>query len=213
MMEETGTVKIAISPAIQVGGSLLSSGQLAAIGSVLGADTQVEVTPFKQLYAEVPIPQHDIVKEALERQGLEVNPAGFVTKSLIACNFCKGGEAAGLEVAISLNKALSGIVTPTPMKIGYAGCALGTSEPLIKDIGIVKMRDTFNIYVGGEPKGLKTSFAKLLCSGVSDSQLIPVITAIIDYYKAQANGKEKFSKFVERVSIEQLNAIAIGKGY
>lgn len=211
-MEETGTVKIAISPAVQLGGSLFNPGQLVAIGNLLGTDTKVEVTPFKQLYAEVPAQQHDVVKEALERNGLDVNPAGFVTKSLIACNFCKGAEAAGLEVAIRLNKALSGIVTPTPMKIGYAGCALGTSEPLIKDIGIVKMRDTFDIYVGGEPKGLKTSFAKLLRSGVSDNQLIPVITALIDYYKAQAKGKEKFGKFVERVSLEQLNAIAFGRG-
>ncbi|MDQ0886919.1 hypothetical protein QFZ81_002007 [Paenibacillus sp. V4I9] len=31
-------------------------------------------------------------------------------------------------MAEALNKAISGIETPTPLKIGYAGCALGTSE-------------------------------------------------------------------------------------
>lgn len=201
-------VKIAISPAIQLGGSLFTPNQLVQIGTIVGTDAKVEMTTFKQLYAEVPIERREAIKEELERNGLEVNPAGFVTKSLIACNFCKGAEEAGLETAKALNQAIAGIETPAPLKIGYAGCALGTSEPLIKDIGVIKMRDKFNIYVGGESKGLKTSFAKLLREGVTEEQLIPVITAIIDYYKEHAKGKEKFSKFVNRISLEQLQQIA-----
>nr|WP_206098802.1 nitrite reductase [Paenibacillus paeoniae] len=197
-------VKIAISPVIQLGGSLFTPNQLVQIGNIIGTEAKVEMTPFKQLYAEVPSEHREAIQEELERNGLEVNPAGFVTKSLIACNFCRGAEEAGLETAIILNKAIAGIETPTPLKIGYAGCGLGTSEPLIKDIGVVKMRDKFDIYVGGEPKGLKTSFAKLLCSGVTEDQLIPAVTAIIDFYKEYAKGKEKFSKFVNRISLEQL---------
>ncbi|GMX62574.1 hypothetical protein Elgi_23790 [Paenibacillus elgii] len=202
------TTKIAISAGIQVGGSLFTSEQLAKIGSVVGMDAKIEMTPFKQLYAEVPIERRDAIKEELEHYGLEVYPAGFVTKSLIACNFCKGAEEAGLDAARTLNKTIAGIETPTPLKIGYAGCALGTSEPLLKDIGVIKMRDTFDIYVGGEPKGIKTSFAKLLVSGLTEDRLGPVVTAIIDFYKAHAKGKEKFSKFVDRVSLEQLRQIA-----
>lgn len=199
--------KIAISAAIQVGGSLFTSEQLVKIGAVVGTDAKIEMTTFKQLYVEVPLERRDPVKEELERYGLEVYPAGFATKSLIVCNFCKGAEEAGLETAQALNKAIAGIETPTPIKIGYAGCALGTSEPLLKDIGIVKMRDTFEIYVGGEPKGLKTSFAKLLVSGLTEDRLVPVVTAIINFYKANAKGKEKFSKFVNRVSLEQLQQV------
>ncbi|MFS0855596.1 MULTISPECIES: nitrite reductase [Paenibacillus] len=201
-------IKIAISPVIQLGGSLFTPNQLVKIGNSVGTDAKVEMTTFKQLYAEVPIEQREAIKEELERIGLEVNPAGFVTKSLIACNFCKGAEEAGLETAKTLNKAIAGIETPAPLKIGYAGCALGTSEPLIKDIGVVKMRDKFDIYVGGESKGLKTSFAKLLCSEITEDQLICAVTGIIDFYKEQAKGKEKFSKFVKRISLEQLQQIA-----
>lgn len=205
-MEEK--TKIAVSPAIQLGGSLFTPQQLAKIGSAVGAEAKIEMTSFKQLYVEVPVGQREAIKEELERQGLEVYPAGFATKSLIACNFCKGAEEAGLETAKTLNQAIAGIETPTPMKIGYAGCALGTSEPLLKDIGVVKMRDKFDVYVGGEPKGLKTSFAKLLISGLTEDRLIPAIMAIIDFYKQHAKGKEKFSKFVDRVSLEQLQQIA-----
>ncbi|XID93796.1 nitrite reductase [Paenibacillaceae bacterium WGS1546] len=202
------TTKIAISAGIQVGGSLFTPEQFAKIGSVVGTDAKIEMTPFKQLYAVVPLERRDVIKEELERYGLEVYPAGFVTKSLIACNFCKGAEEAGLDSARILNTAIAGIETPTPLKIGYAGCALGTSEPLLKDISVIKMRDTFDIYVGGEPKGLKASFAKLLISGLTEDKLVPAVTALIHFYKAHAKGKEKFSKFVDRVSLEQLRQIA-----
>jgi len=201
-------VKIALSPVIQIGGSLFTPNQLIQIGNIIGTETKVEMTTFKQLYAEVPIEQREAIKGELERNGLEVNPAGFVTKSLVACNFCKGAEEAGLETAKTLNKAIAGIETPTPLKIGYAGCALGTSEPLIKDIGVIKMRDKFDIYVGGEPKGVKTSFAKLLHSKITEDQLVPAVMAIIDFYKKHAKGKEKFSKFVDRISLAQLQQIA-----
>jgi precorrin-3B C17-methyltransferase len=206
VMEEK--TKIAVTPAIQVGGSIFTPEQLVKIGTVAGPDAKIEMTTFKQLYVEVPVDRRDAIKVELERSGLEVYPAGFTTKSLIACNFCRGAEDAGLETARILNQAIAGIETPTPIKIGYAGCALGTSEPLLKDIGVIKMRDTFDIYVGGEPKGLKTSIAKLLVPGLTEDRLVPVITAIIDYYKANAKGKEKFSKFVDRISLELLQQIA-----
>lgn len=202
-------INIAISAPIRVGGSLFTPGQLAAIAAAVGSDAKIEMTPFKQLYAEVPLERREAIKEELENQGLEVYPPGFVTKSLIACNFCKGAEEAGLNIARALNQAIAGIATPTPIKIGYAGCALGTSEPLLKDIGVVKMRDCFDIYVGGEPKGIKSSIAKLLLTGLAEERLIPAVTAIIDFYKANAKGKEKFRKFVERVSLAKLQQITM----
>ncbi|MED1795812.1 nitrite reductase [Brevibacillus nitrificans] len=205
-MEET--IKIAVTPAIQVGGSLFTPEQLAKIGTLAALGAKIEMTNFKQLYVEVPLERQDAIKEELQRFGLEVYPAGFVTKSLIACNFCKGAEEAGLETARMVNQAIAGIETPTPIKIGYAGCALGTSEPLLKDIGIVKMRDSYDIYVGGEPKGLKAALAKKLVSGLSETQLVPVVMMIIEYYKKHAKGKEKFSKFIDRITLEQLQQIA-----
>lgn len=199
--------KIAVAPAIQVGGSLFTPGQLAVMGTIVGPDAKIEMTPFKQIYVEVPLESRDAIVDELQRSGLEVYPAGFVTKSLIACNFCRGAEEAGLDIAKELNKAIAGIETPTPIKVGYAGCALGTSEPLLKDIGVVKMRDSYDIYVGGDAKGLKASLANLLVSGLNETQLVPAITTLIDFYKVNAKGKEKFSKFVNRITLDQLRSV------
>ncbi|MFD0620784.1 nitrite reductase [Paenibacillus sp. GCM10027629] len=201
-------MNIAVAPPLQVGGTLFTPEQLSAIGTIVGPDAKIEMTPFKQMYVQIPVERRDAIQAALEQAGLEVYPAGFVSKSLIACNFCKGAEDAGLETAHKLNRAIAGIDTPTPLKIGYAGCALGTSEPLFKDIGVVKMRDTFDIYVGGEPKGIKVAAAQLLLSGLQELQLVPTITRIIDFYRAEAKGKEKFSKFVNRMTLTKLQDIA-----
>lgn len=92
----------------------------------------------------------------------------------------------------------------------YAGCALGTSEPLLKDISVVKMRNTYDIFIGGEPKGLKTSIAQSLVSGLTEDEVIPVVTSLINYYKANAKGKEKFRKFIDRVSLEMLQRHVAG---
>lgn len=197
-------INIAISPPIQVGGNLFTPDQLTKIGTIAGVDVTIEMTPFGQLYLEVPLARRESIQEELERSGLEVYPAGFVTKSLIACNFCKGAEEAGLKTAQRLNESIAGIETPMPLKIGYAGCALGTSEPLLKDISVVKMRNTYEIFVGGEPKGIKASIAQSLVSGLTEDQLVPIVTALIHHYKANAKGKEKFKKFIQRVSLEHL---------
>jgi NAD(P)H-nitrite reductase large subunit len=199
--------KIAVSPYIQVGGSLFTPEQLALIGTLAGPNSKIEMTPFKQLYVEIEQDRVEDVKKNFEKAGLGVYPSGFTVKSLIACNFCKGAEEAGLLTARILNSAIVGIETPTPIKVGYAGCALGTSEPLLKDIGVVKMKNTFDIYVGGDPKGLKASFAKLLLSGVAEEQIVQVVTKIIAYYKEHAKGKEKFSKFVDRITLVTLKQI------
>ncbi|MFK7691965.1 nitrite reductase [Paenibacillus sp. HJGM_3] len=200
--------KLAVVPPIQVGGRLFTPEQLMRIAAVAGTGARIEMTTFNQLYVEVPPERHETIQYELEQAGLSVYQAGIGTKSLIACPFCRGAEEAGLETARALNEAIAGLESPTPLKIGYAGCALGTSEPLLKDIGVVKMRDVYDLYVGGEPKGLKATLAVLFASGIPEDRLIPTVLAIIRFYQTNAKGKEKFSRFVHRVTLEQLQAAA-----
>lgn len=202
-----GMMKFAVTPGFQVGGTLFKPEQLALLGSTIGEDAKIELTTFKQLYVEMQEERLEEIKEQLKNIGLEIYPAGFVTKSLITCNFCRGAEDAGLQIAEQLNQAIAGLETPSPLKIGYAGCALGTSEPLLKDIGVVKMRETFDIYVGGEPKSIKPVFAMLLASQVTADKLIPAVTELVLYFQCNGKKKEKFQKFIQRVSIEKLREV------
>lgn len=201
-------VKIAITPGFEVGGTIFHAEQLAVLGSVVGEDARIELTSFKQLYVELEDDRVEEVKMRLKETGLEIHPPGFYTKSLITCNFCKGAEEAGLPFAKVLDEAIAGYEVPSPLKIGYAGCALGTSEPLLKDIGVVKMRDTYDIYVGGEPKSLKASVGVLFQSGVTEANVIPMIHRLIQLFQQYGKKKEKFSRFIERMTIEKLREAA-----
>jgi precorrin-3B C17-methyltransferase len=196
--------KFAVSPGFQEGGTIFKPEQLAVLGSIVGADAKVEMTTFKQLYVEMQEERMDEVQVKLKEAGLDIQPAGFYTKNLITCNFCRGAEDAGLEVAAMLDQAIVGKEVPSPLKIGYAGCALGTSEPLLKDIAVVKMNEVYDIYVGGEAKGLKARLGQLLISGVTKTELIPMITRLIVFFQELGKKKEKFSKFIERITMEEL---------
>lgn len=201
------TTKFAVTPGFEVGGSLFKPEQLAALGSIVGSDAKIELTTFKQLYVEMNEERVEEAKQKLRDIGLRLYPAGFFTKNLIACNFCKGAEDAGLDMATALNDAISGIAAPSPLKVGYAGCALGTSEPLMKDIGVVKMKDTYDIYVGGEPKSLKAAVGSLFMSDIPADRLIPVVQQLIRYYCEHGKKKEKFSRFIDRISLETLRSV------
>ncbi|OXM83029.1 nitrite reductase [Paenibacillus rigui] len=199
-----GMMKFAVTPGFEVGGTLFKPEQLALLGSIIGDNAKIELTNFKQLYVEIEEERLEEVKGELTKTGLEIYPVGYVTKSLITCNFCRGAEDAGLDIAQKLNQAIAGITTPSPLKVGYAGCALGTSEPLLKDIGVVKMRDEFDIYIGGEPKSLKPIFAELFVTGVNTEQMMNIVQRVITYFQINGKNKEKFSKFVKRISITEL---------
>jgi NAD(P)H-nitrite reductase large subunit len=205
-----GTKKFAVTPGFEVGGTIFRPEQLALLGTIMGEDAKIELTTFKQLYVEVQEAREEEIKEKLKAAGLEIQPAGFYTKNLITCNFCRGAEEAGMPAAKKLDEAIAGHAVPSPLKIGYAGCALGTSEPLLKDIAVVKMKDTFDIYVGGESKGLKAKLARLFLSSVTEEQLIPLVQNLIRYFQENGKKKEKFSAFIDRVTVEALReAVAL----
>ncbi|MEK3733026.1 nitrite reductase [Paenibacillus sp. FSL M8-0334] len=199
--------KFAVTPGFEVGGTLFKPEQLAVLGSIVGENARIELTTFKQLYVEMDEERIEEVEVQLKETGLQIHPAGFVSKSLITCNFCRGAEDSGLDVALMLDEAIADHPVPNPLKIGYAGCGLGTSEPLLKDIAVVKIREGYDIYVGGEPRGLKAGIAKQLHSGLSSRQLVPVIRRLISVYQEAGKKKEKYSRFVERMTVEKLRVL------
>jgi NAD(P)H-nitrite reductase large subunit len=111
-----------------------------------------------------------------------------------------------------LDRAVAGQEVPSPLKIGYAGCALGTSEPLLKDIAVVKMNEVFDIYVGGDAKGIKARLGQLFASGVPEDRLVPIVTGLIAIFQEQGKKKERFWKFVERITIEELRKKVVTVG-
>lgn len=198
-------IKFAVTPGFEVGGSLFTPNQLALLGSVIGDNARIELTTFQQLYVEMDEERYNDIKQKLQEAGLLIYPVGNYVKSLRTCSFCQGAEAEGLPVAIALNDAVAGQEVPSPLRIGYTGCTNACGEPLLQDIGVVKNKDVFDIYVGGHGKTLNANLGQLFATGVHEDHLIEVINQLIHTFREHGKKREKFSRFIRRYGVEKMH--------
>jgi NAD(P)H-nitrite reductase large subunit len=202
-MEKQEKMKLAINGGIGFGAKL-NAKQLVAISKYMGQDEELELTTFQQLYVEVPVDKQEEIIEEFTRVGLACYPVGNFVKSLRTCNFCKGEEAEGMPVAKELNRRIAGIPVPVTLKAAYTGCAVGCGEPMLSDIGVMKNRDRYNLYVGGKAKGKDAEVGSLLLENLSSEELYEAVEKIIAGYAETGKKRETFYKYTKRVGLPYL---------
>lgn len=145
-------VKLAVNGGISFGAKL-NAKQLVVIAEYMNDGDELELTTFQQLYIEVLEREVELVKEKFAEVGLACYSVGNFVKSLRTCNFCKGAEEEGMPVAVELNKRIAGKQVPFTLRPAYTGCPVGCGEPLVNDIGVMKVKDGYDLYIGGKAKG------------------------------------------------------------
>lgn len=203
MGDNVKKIKIAINGGIGFGAKL-NSKQLITISKYMNDDEELELTTFQQLYIEIPEDKKEEIIEEFESVGLSCYPVGNFVKSLKTCNFCKGEIEEGMPVAKELNHRIAGKPVPFTLKIAYTGCPVGCGEPMLSDIGIMKMKDHYNLYVGGKAKGKDAEVGTLLLENLTPEELYDSVEKIIALYSEAGKKRETFYKFVKRVGREQL---------
>ncbi|HDR4710234.1 TPA: nitrite reductase [Bacillus paranthracis] len=202
-------VKIAVNGGISFG-EMLNGKQLLAIAEYLNDGDELELTTFQQLYIEVPESNVEQVKESFREVGLSCYPVGNFTKSLRTCNFCKGEEEEGMPVAIELNKRIAGKPVPFTLRPAYTGCPVGCGEPLVNDIGVMKIRNGYDLYIGGKAKGKDAQMGVLFMEQLLPKQLYEAVEKIIDIYSEHGKKREPFSRFINRFGLENLRSQIVG---
>ncbi|KKK37255.1 nitrite reductase [Mesobacillus campisalis] len=205
-MDQKGKkVKLAVNGGISFGAKLTAK-QLAVIAEHMIEGDELEVTTFQQLYIDVFERDAESVREKFMEAGLSCYPVGNFVKSLRTCNFCKGEEKEGMPVAIELNKRIAGNPVPFTLKPAYTGCPVGCGEPLVNDIGVMKIRDGYDLYIGGKAKGKDANTGTLLVAQLSPDQLYETVETIIRIYAEQGKKREPFFKFIHRFGLENLKS-------
>ena len=204
MENSEAKIKIAVNGGINFGAKL-NAKQLLLLAKYMGDQEELELTTFQQLYIEIPEEKKDEIITEFTEAGLSCYPVGNYVKSLRTCNFCKGFEEEGMPVAIELNKRIAGIPVPFTLKPAYTGCPIGCGEPLINDIGVMKIRDTYNLYIGGKSKGKDAAVGSLIKEKLTPDELYVSVEKIINLYREQGKKREQFQKFVNRIGIEALS--------
>ncbi|EEL51151.1 MULTISPECIES: hypothetical protein [Bacillus cereus group] len=198
-------VKLAINGGIAFGAKL-NAKQLSVIAEYMDDGDEIELTTFQQLYIEIPKSKLELVKERFQVVGLSCYPIGNFVKSLRTCNFCKGAEEEGMPVAIELNKKIAGKPVPFTLRPAYTGCPIGCGEPLVNDIGIMKIRNGYNLYIGGRAKGMNAQVGTLFMEQLIPEQLYEVVEKIIDIYSEHGKKREPFFKFINRFGLDTLKS-------
>lgn len=140
MDQKEKKVKLAVNGGISFGAKL-NAKQLGVIAEYMNDGDELELTTFQQLYIEILESKVEFVKEKFKEVGLSIYPVGNFVKSLRTCNFCKGEEEEGMPVAIELNKRIAGKSVPFTLRPAYTGCPVGCGEPLVNDIGVMKVKN------------------------------------------------------------------------
>lgn len=196
-------VKIAVNGGISFGAKL-NAKQLLVIAKYMDDHDELELTTFQQLYIEIFEDEKNEIIREFEQAGLLCYPVGNFVKSLRTCNFCKGAEVEGMPVAKELNKLIAGISVPFTLKPAYTGCPVGCGEPLINDIGIMKVKEHYDLYIGGKTKGGDAEAGTLLMSNLAPEDLYSAVEKVIEFYQQEAKKRETFHKFVNRVGKEAI---------
>lgn len=208
MGQKEKMVKLAVNGGISFGAKL-NAKQLAIIAEYMNDGDELELTTFQQLYINVPENMMEMIKEKFKEAGLSYYPVGNFVKSLRTCNFCKGAEEEGMPVAIELNKRIAGKPVPFTLRPAYTGCPIGCGEPLVNDIGVMKIRNGYDLYVGGKAKGMDAKTGTLFMEQLIPEQLYEVIEKILDIYVEHGKKREPFYHFINRFGFENLKKLVV----
>lgn len=203
METDVKKIKIAVNGGIGFGAKL-DTKQLVTISKYMNENDELELTTFQQLYIEIPENRKEEIMEEFESVGLACYPVGNFVKSLRTCNFCKGEEREGMPVAKELNRRFAGKPVPFTLKMAYTSCPIGCGEPMLSDIGVMKFKNHYNLYVGGKAKGMDAEVGYLLEENLTPDELYETVEKIMDAYSQMDEKRESFFKFWKRVGKDQL---------
>ncbi|ARD47535.1 nitrite reductase [Sporosarcina sp. P33] len=201
-MQTEKKVKLAVNGGISFGAKL-NAKQLLVLADILG-DQELELTTFQQLYIEVLERDVDLIQMKFSEVGISCYRVGNYVKSLRHCNFCKGAEEEGMPVAIELNNRIAGRPVPFTLRPAYTGCPIGCGEPLVNDIGVIKSRNGYDLYIGGNAKGAYAKTGALFLEQVQPEELYSAVDKVIDFYVENGKKREPFYKFVNRFGVERI---------
>jgi NAD(P)H-nitrite reductase large subunit len=104
-------------------------------------------------------------------------------------------------LGLRLEKMLVGMEMPAKVKIGVSGCPNNCSEGYVRDIGLFGKSKGWTLVVGGS-SGRKPRIGDVIAERLTDDQALELVHKCLDFYKKNANTKERTARFIERIGIE-----------
>jgi len=132
-------------------------------------------------------------------------------KTCVGSDFCRFGLGDSIGAGIEMEKAWEGVHTPHKVKSGVSGCARNCAEATVKDIGLVAVGDDrWQVRIGGAAGG-NVREADVLCTADSRAAALRAATTFLQFYRENADFKERTYDFVPRVGLAQVREVVLGE--
>lgn len=121
-------------------------------------------------------------------------------KSCVGSEFCRYGLGETISLAQRIEREWEGVYTPHKVKSGVSGCPRNCAEATVKDIGVVCVEGGWQLRIGGAA-GATVREADTLTTVKTHDEVVQVATAVLQYYRENAEYKERLYDFVPRVGL------------
>ncbi|MDQ0256193.1 nitrite reductase (NADH) large subunit [Evansella vedderi] len=140
--------------------------------------------------------------------GYAYGKAVRTVKTCVGENFCRFGTQDAIGMGIALEKKFERLNTPHKIKMGVSACPRNCAESGIKDVGIVGVEGSWEVYVGGNG-GTELRKADLLCKVKTMVEVLEVTAAYLQYYRENARYLERTSHWIERVGLDHIKSVVV----
>lgn len=113
---------------------------------------------------------------------------------------CPRAQQDSTVLGLALDKEFYGQPTPGKLTMGVSGCPNCCAEVLVKDIGLFGLPGGYTLTIGGSA-GRQARAGTVVARSLPEHQIIPIITAIIDYYRTHARSKERLGQLLDRTGL------------
>jgi NAD(P)H-nitrite reductase large subunit len=115
---------------------------------------------------------------------------------------CKFGVRDSLGLGTRIENLLADKELPAKFKIGVSGCQFCCAENFVRDIGLLGKKHGWSLSFGGH-SGNRARVGDILATDISDDEAILLINKCVEFYKTHARKKERASRFMERIGLEE----------
>jgi nitrite reductase (NADH) large subunit len=131
-------------------------------------------------------------------------------KTCVGSDFCRFGLGDSIQLGIDMETAWEGLHTPHKVKSGVSGCPRNCAEATVKDIGVVAVEGGWQVRIGGAAGG-NVREADILCTVATRGEALRVCTTFLQYYRENADYKERTYDFVPRVGLDEIREQVLGE--
>lgn len=129
---------------------------------------------------------------------------GLCVRSIRSCpgaTYCRLAKQDALGIGMELDKHYHARSLPSKFKMAVSGCHLSCSESWVRDIGLIGLKDGWQVVIGGNV-GTDPRIAQEVASGLEDADILEVVDKIVQCYQETAKKGERLGKTIERIGLE-----------